>query len=84
MPTYKYTSPYPAIFMDLSYGPGVSVLRANGEQDNPAVGATVTLELDDILTVPHEVEHAYLELVTETPAALADPADAPASNKKGK
>jgi hypothetical protein len=87
MPIYEYISPYPAIFFDLTVGAeGVSVTRAGEEEpaDLP-VGSTITLEQGDLLTVPDEYEHAFLQDQNpEPPAVPADKTGAPASNKKGK
>jgi hypothetical protein len=77
-PTYEFTSEVPLIFSDLSYGPDVTVEHAAvaGDElpDGPVEGATVVLYPGDILTVPTEIEHAWLtivpEVAPETPAQI--------------
>lgn len=95
MTTYRYTSPYQAIFMDLTVGTkGLSVVHVNPEDDQPD-GATVVLNEGDILTLPGDLEHAFLVETDKpakpprrrsgkTPAAVTvTDNDAPASDEKG-
>lgn len=70
MTSYRYTSPYPAIFMDLTVGTkGLSVVYANKADEQLTIGATIQLNEGDIITVPGELDHAYLEPVDVPKAA---------------
>jgi hypothetical protein len=69
--SYKFTSELPLIFSDLSHSDEVTVKRAHPEDVEAPEGSTVVLYPGDILTVPAELDHAWLELLDAKPETAA-------------
>lgn len=79
MPRYRYTSPWPEVFVDLEVGVNATVIRNPDEPEAP-YGSTVVLSPGDELETAEPFEHAHLtEIAAPRPAPPAPaPAEEPA------
>lgn len=83
MPRYRYTSPFPAVFMDLSNGVNATVIRADGTEVDPD-GSTVVLAFDDQVSTEAPYASAWLDAVPDDetpPPPPTPPADPPVSDQ---